>query len=374
MKKILYLLSHPIQYQSPLIKSISSTKNIKLKVLYESHFSLKKYYDKEFNKIIKFDVDLIKGYESNFITKKKKINIFQYFIAVKKIINQFKPDFIWIHGYETLRKIVIIILCKSLNIKVLVRGESNLIDQGRLYLFSRFFFFNLIDFFVHKYMAIGKKNYDFYRKFVKKDKISFFPYVVDNSYFQRKVSTSKINDLKNKFKIKKNSLVFLYSGKIISKKNVKILLKSFVELKIKNSFLFIVGDGIELNKLKNEFNQKNIIFTGFVNQSQLIIYYNLSKIFVLPSKYEPWGLSVNEAMNCNNALLLSSNVGCGADLLKKNKNGLIFRFNQKKDLKLKMLNFVRNRRKLFKMRKYSKKIINNWDIDYAKKCFLETIN
>ena len=86
MKKILYLLSHPIQYQSPLIKSISSTKNIKLKVLYESHFSLKKYYDKEFNKIIKFDVDLIKGYESNFITKKKKINIFQYFIAVKKII------------------------------------------------------------------------------------------------------------------------------------------------------------------------------------------------------------------------------------------------------------------------------------------------
>ena len=374
MKKILYLLSHPIQYQSPLIKSISSTKNIKLKVLYESHFSLKKYYDKEFNKIIKFDVDLIKGYESNFINKKKKINIFQYFIAVKKIINQFKPDFIWIHGYETLRKIVIIILCKSLNIKVLVRGESNLIDQGRLYLFSRFFFFNLIDFFVHKYMAIGKKNYDFYRKFVKKDKISFFPYVVDNSYFQRKVSTSKINDLKNKFKIKKNSLVFLYSGKIISKKNVKILLKSFVELKIKNSFLFIVGDGIELNKLKNEFNQKNIIFTGFVNQSQLIIYYNLSKIFVLPSKYEPWGLSVNEAMNCNNALLLSSNVGCGADLLKKNKNGLIFRFNQKKDLKLKMLNFVRNRRKLFKMRKYSKKIINNWDIDYAKKCFLETIN
>jgi len=197
---------------------------------------------------------------------------------------------------------------------------------------------------------------------------------VDNSYFQRKISISKINDLKNEFKIKKNSLVFLYSGKIISKKNVKILLKSFVELKIKNSFLFMVGDGIELNKLKNEFNQKNIIFTGFVNQSQLIIYYNLSKIFVLPSKYEPWGLSVNEAMNCNNALLLSSNVGCGADLLKKNKNGLIFRFNQKKDLKLKMLNFARNRRKLFKMRKYSKKIINNWDIDYAKKCFLETIN
>ena len=63
MKKILYLLSHPIQYQSPLIKSISSEKDIKLKVLYESVFSLKKNYDQEFNKKIKYDTDLVKDYD-----------------------------------------------------------------------------------------------------------------------------------------------------------------------------------------------------------------------------------------------------------------------------------------------------------------------
>ena len=133
MKKILYLLSHPIQYQSPLIKSISSEKDIKLKVLYESVFSLKKNYDREFNKKIKYDTDLVKDYDFEFITKKKESNFFLFLFSTKKIIDNFKPDFIWIHGYESFRKIIVIIICKLLNIKVLVRGESNLINKNLYY-------------------------------------------------------------------------------------------------------------------------------------------------------------------------------------------------------------------------------------------------
>ena len=184
---------------------------------------------------------------------------------------------------------------------------------------------------------------------------------------------SKIEKIKRKFKIKKNSLVFIYTGKVIVKKNVKILIEAFSELKITNSFLFIVGDGILLKKFKSEFSQKNLIFTGFVNQSKISLYYNLSNIFVLPSAYEPWGLSVNEAMNGNNALILSSNVGCGEDLLKENKNGYFFKFNNKEDLKLKMLKISSDQVKLKDMSKFSKKIIKSWNIDYAKKNFLNSI-
>ena len=373
MKKILYLLSHPIQYQSPLIKSISSEKDIKLKVLYESVFSLKKNYDQEFNKKIKYDTDLVKDYDFEFITKKKESNFFLYLFSTKKIIDNFKPDFIWIHGYESFRKIIVIIICKLLNIKVLVRGESNLINKNLYYYISRKILFFFLDQFIFKYLAIGKKNYQFYNEFVKKNKISFLPYVVDNSFFQKKSVKSKIEKIKRKFKIKKNSLVFIYTGKIIAKKNVRIMIEAFSELKITNSFLFIVGDGILLKKFKSEFNQKNLIFTGFVNQSKISLYYNLSNIFVLPSEYEPWGLSVNEAMNGNNALLLSSNVGCGEDLLKKNKNGYFFKFNNKEDLKLKMLKISSNKVKLKGMCKFSKKIIKSWNIDYAKKKFLSSI-
>lgn len=374
MKKILYLLSHPIQYQSPLIKSISLEKDLKLKVLYESIFSLKKNYDREFNKKIKYDVDLINNYEFDFINKKKNINFFIYIFKVKKKLNDFKPDFVWLHGYENIRKIIVIIICKFLKIKVLVRGESNLIEKGNFYIFTRTLLFAFLNLFVFHYMAIGKKNYQFYCKFINKNKVSLFPYVVDNNFFQKKISKNNKYELKKKYKIKNNTFVFLYSGKLIKKKNVQILIESFTELKIKNSILFIVGDGSEMRRLKKQFTQKNIIFMGFVNQSKLVDLYNLSKIFILPSKYEPWGLSVNEAMNCKNALILSSNVGCGADLLKSNFNGFLFKNDNKSDLKMKMLKIISNKNKLRTMMKNSKKIIDRWDINYSKRLFLKILD
>ena len=48
---IKYILTHPIQYQSPLIKFLHKNK-IKIKVLYRSNMSAKKYFDPEFKKLI----------------------------------------------------------------------------------------------------------------------------------------------------------------------------------------------------------------------------------------------------------------------------------------------------------------------------------
>ena len=45
---IKYILTHPIQYQSPLIKYLVN-KRIQITVLYRSNISVKKYYDNEFN-------------------------------------------------------------------------------------------------------------------------------------------------------------------------------------------------------------------------------------------------------------------------------------------------------------------------------------
>ena len=52
---IKYILTHPIQYQSPLIKYLYKNK-IKIKVLYRSNWSVKKYYDPEFKKKISWEL------------------------------------------------------------------------------------------------------------------------------------------------------------------------------------------------------------------------------------------------------------------------------------------------------------------------------
>ena len=367
-KKILYFVSHPIQYQVPLINSLTKNNNIDLLVVYFSIFSFKKYFDIEFNKKIKYDTNLKFGYNYNYIFKDHKSQNFISFL--KKFINiflNFKPEIFWIHGYDDKYKLFSIFLAKVFKCKILLRGESNFLGRKnyKFYYFSRKIFFFFLDYFVDAYLAIGKKNKSFYREFVDKKKIFFVPYVVDNDFFKKK----------NKIKKNKN-LTFLFVGKLIEKKNIELLLRSFFNVFKNNDkvCLIIVGDGPKLYDLKKLYNFKNIYFAGFVNQSKIFKFYSRSHIFILPSNYEPWGLATNEAMLFSNVLLLSSNVGCAYDFIKKNINGLIFKNNSQKDLEKCLYRLYSLRKKIILMGKTSSQIINKWSVNFATNNFIKIIN
>jgi glycosyltransferase involved in cell wall biosynthesis len=66
---------------------------------------------------------------------------------------------------------------------------------------------------------------------------------------------------------------------------------------------------------------KNVVFTGFINQSELPALYGASDIFVLPSEDEPWALAVNEAMCAGLPVIVSREVGCVPDLVRDGVNG-----------------------------------------------------
>ena len=97
-----------------------------------------------------------------------------------------------------------------------------------------------------------------------------------------------------------------------------------------------------------------MIFLGFVNQKQIRKYYKLSDVLVMPSEYETWGLSVNEAMASGCACLVSKETGCSIDLMKikgKNQNGLIFDSGDIKTLSLKIKYFLDNKNIISKWKK-----------------------
>src|SRR5699024_7358948 len=48
-------------------------------------------------------------------------------------------------------------------------------------------------------------------------------------------------------------------------------------------------------------------------------------VFVLPSRFEPWGLVVNEAMTCGVPCIVSSQVGCRLDLIREGQTGFVFK-------------------------------------------------
>ena len=70
---------------------------------------------------------------------------------------------------------------------------------------------------------------------------------------------------------------------------------------------------------------QDVVFAGFMNQSEISRAYAAADIFALVSGWhETWGLVVNEAMNFDLPVVVSDKVGCAADLVHHAENGYVF--------------------------------------------------
>ncbi|MFB6198367.1 MAG: glycosyltransferase, partial [Halobacteriaceae archaeon] len=68
----------------------------------------------------------------------------------------------------------------------------------------------------------------------------------------------------------------------------------------------------------------NVTFLGWVDEEELFAQYKSADVYVLPSRADPWGISVVEAMKAGTPVILSDAVGAGRDLVDGKKTGYIF--------------------------------------------------
>ena len=65
--RLAYLVSHPIQYQAPLLRRIAREPDIDLTVFFGSDFSLRAYRDEGFGVDVAWDTPLTEGYKHVFL-------------------------------------------------------------------------------------------------------------------------------------------------------------------------------------------------------------------------------------------------------------------------------------------------------------------
>jgi glycosyltransferase involved in cell wall biosynthesis len=129
--------------------------------------------------------------------------------------------------------------------------------------------------------------------------------------------------------VQDESPVILFVGKLQAKKQPGLLLEAFRRVReLHRCTLMLVGTGEledELRKIVKVRSIPNVIFVGFLNQSDIHRAYVAADIFVLPSaKNETWGMVVNEAMNFRLPVVVSDMVGCAPDLVEDGYNGYVF--------------------------------------------------
>jgi glycosyltransferase involved in cell wall biosynthesis len=343
--RLAYLVSHPIQYQAPLLRRIAQEPDIDLTVFFGSDYSVRSYKDEDFGVEVKWDVPLLEGYRSEFLpllldTENVSATRPLNYGIVSRLRGKHadeKFDALWVHGYATLNSLHGILAARMLGIPVLLRAEPWLKDRPRSWakLTAKRCFFAVLRRLITVALPIGTLNTEYWREYLGEDLPLFLmPYAVDNAYFQQRSASAAATraQLRAELNLDPSRPVILYASKLQTRKRCIDLVEAYAQLspgdgREPRPYLLIVGDGeerIALEARARELGWESIRFLGFRNQSELPALFDLSSVFVLPSRYEPWGLIVNEVMNAARPVIVSDDVGSYPDLVEDGVTGFVF--------------------------------------------------
>ncbi|HXB61808.1 MAG TPA: glycosyltransferase family 4 protein [Acidobacteriaceae bacterium] len=341
-----YLVSHPIQYQAPLLRRIALEPDIHLTTLFGSNRSVLGYRDRGFGTDVKWDVPLLEGYEHTFLpvlraatTATKITRPMNYGILshLRGGSTTQRADVLWVHGYAGVNAMHGLLAAKALGIPTLIRTDSTLTDRPRSAStrIAKSVFFAGLRRLVSGALSTGERNTAYWQHHLGSGFPIFpMPYAVDNDFFaaQSRAAAATRAQLQQELGLDPARPVILFASKLQTRKLCIDLLNAYIQLSPDgiiepHPYLLIVGDGEERAALETRAARtgwKSIRFLGFRNQSELPRFFDLCAVFVLPSRHEPWGLVVNEVMNASRAVIVSSDVGCQNDLVTDGVNGCVY--------------------------------------------------
>jgi glycosyltransferase involved in cell wall biosynthesis len=376
--KLAYYLSHPIQYFSPLLRSLAEKTD--LNVYYFSDSSIKGTMDKGFGQKIKWDVPLLQGYKSRFIRNfsfgRSMNNRFLDAInpGVISMVCRDKAGVIIVNGWSYFSTVLVIVAGKIAGKQIWLRSENPLNQESRksrkiIFLKKLLLEKLLFRIFVDRFLYIGTESKKFFQFYgVPENKLLYTPYAVDNAFFQEEFLKYKddLPALKAELHIPIEKKVLLFTGKFIAKKRPMDLLKVFIEINRPDWQLIMVGEGelrAEMEAFIRENNAGNVLLTGFVNQTVIPRYYSVADIFVMCSGVgETWGLAVNEAMNFAKPIVVSATCGCSVDLVREGINGFIFGEGDLPAFKAALLTMMENEADRRRMGEASPGIVDEFSI------------
>lgn len=420
--RIAYIVTHPIQYQAPLLKYLAGCGDFDLQVFFLSDFSLHAHYEHAFKQTFKWDTELTNGYRWELLPRRiigpsTPLRRWLPLAGLRRRLRAENFAAVWVHGWAHVGLCQAIQAAAANHIPVLFRGEALLSPDSnkRSHLAAgvlapapiKFrkgdvqppletpvnsstlksawsmtndqlrgraraaFYRNWLLPRVAACLYIGARNREFYQQHqVTDERLFSMPYAVDNDFFQQRCADAQPHreELRAALGLAPGRPVVLFAGKLTAVKAPQELLAAFASVHQQwhdstLPYLLFAGDGPLRSSLAAAARPlgDSVRFLGFRNQSELPALYDLGDLFVLPSNFEPWGLVVNEAMNAARPIIVSHRVGAAADLVENGKNGFVYRSGNVGELAAAITRILESANLRDQMGRASRKRISAWN-------------
>jgi glycosyltransferase involved in cell wall biosynthesis len=379
--RLAILVSHPIQYFSPLYRRLAKEPRIDLTVYYCHKPNADNSFDPGFGQKVEWDVPLFDGHRHVFLSNLRKtigLDAFTSLINPSIISEIFRCryDALWLHGYRYATHVMAIGAARLTDTPLFYRSESTLTYdrvRGRTWLIRslkrlllRFFFRH-----VSAFLTTGTMNAEFYRHYgAPRNRLFLVPYTVDNDFFIDRVAhfRAERDSIRRDMGITPDTVAFLFPAKLIPIKRPLEALYAYSRLRHQKKALLIAGDGKLRKEIEEHVRRDNIPgvhFFGFVNQSELPRIYAISDVLLRfdGATKGDWGLTVNECMASGLAIIASNQIASVVDLVRHGQNGFIVNHDDLQHFTEAMESMAADPEACKAMGMRSSELIRNWSYE-----------
>lgn len=288
------------------------------------------------------------NYELLFDQYLEDISVQERAKALLRQARAYRPDVINLTGYYDPAQLLLLLWAKANGIQVVMQNESTAADQQRggwKEQVKRWVFRQCDGFF-----CFGSQAADYVIQLgVSPTKVLLRKNAVDNTVLRSTYESTLPSRTQQQARLGLRPNNFVFVGRLIEAKNLPMLLTTFAEASKKSVNgadwgVVLLGDGAEQVNLT-----QHILKLGLAEQAILLPgrpwflvpeVLALCDVLVLPSRSEPWGLVVNEAMACGLPVIVSDRCGCAIDLVRNGQNGFVFDPDQPAQLTHRLIQFM----------------------------------
>ncbi|HXG59028.1 MAG TPA: glycosyltransferase family 4 protein [Thermoanaerobaculia bacterium] len=365
--------SHVIQYQDPFFRLLAAEPEIDLEVLFFSRIGAVAYRDAEMSTSLRWDLDLLQGYRHRFLTNFGAGRGFFRHVnpsIVTAILGGRYDAVISMPGWGSLSTLLALAACLVSNTPFFFYGDSSFpppedsvfrrLRAGIL----RFLFRRATGF-----MVSGKLNADYYAHYgADRDRFFLLPWAVDNERFEQgsRFAPGEREAMRERYGIAPDDIAFVFSAKLIPRKDPLALLLALDSMRHRERAVAVyLGEGSMRGEIEARARELSLAhrvrLPGFINQSDLPKHYAMCDVFVLPSRVEPRGAVVNEAMACGLPVVVTDRCGSIGDIVIEGENALIYPAGDHRTLAECLDRLVESDDLRQRMGRRSRDIIRTWD-------------
>lgn len=335
------VFTHPTQHHGPLWRKLSEQPGIVLKVLYlsdENQSSGDSFLGEQAKP---WDVDLVSGYEHEYLkdlsgkvpTQRKKT------VISPGLFKQLTPqnfDAIFMQSFVNYSYRLTAALCKLRGIPLIMQNDASMMSDaryGRLRLIAMAILYPWMNNLADYWLSCGDHNEIHLRHYgVPDEKIIRGCHPVDGDRFRQTIAAQpeELHRIRQSLAWDENTVLYGFMGKYIPRKNPFEFIEAIAQAHQQDhrvrGVMFGGGDlEPEINRRLAELNGE-VINYGFVNQSQIPLYFAALDAFISTSWIDPHPLVVSEAMVAGTPPILSDRCGNWgySDTVRHKYNGLVY--------------------------------------------------